>query len=138
MVFKSPWPSLEPYALQTVPQLIEATVRRLPDKPSLMTAEGVSYSFGDFWAAANGVARALQDYGIAKGDMVALYAPNSVEYAVVLHGALIAGATVTTLNPLYREREVEHQLHDSGAKIAFTLAPLAGIVNEAKQHLTKL
>ena len=56
------------------------------------------------------MARALQDEGVRKGDMVAIYAPNSCEYAVALHGALLAGATVTTLNPLYREREVEHQL----------------------------
>jgi acyl-CoA synthetase (AMP-forming)/AMP-acid ligase II len=138
MAFTSPWPSLEPYPKQSLPQLIEATVRRLPNKTALMTSEGVAYSYSEFWAAANGIARALQDEGIRKGDMIALYAPNSVEYAVVLYGALIAGATVTTLNPLYREREVEHQLHDSGAKITFTLKPLAGIVHEAKPRLPKL
>jgi len=138
MVFNSPWPSLEPYVPQSVPEIIEATVRRIPNKPALMTAEGTAYSFGDFWAAANGMARSLQDRGIEKGDMVGLYAPNSVEYAVALHGALIAGATVTTLNPLYREREVEHQLDDSGAKVVFTLAPLMPIVEGARKHLPAL
>ncbi len=138
MVFTSPWPSLEPYAPMSVPQIIEATVRRLPDKPALMTAEGQAYTFRDFWAGVKGIARALQDDGVRKGDVVAIYSPNSVEYALALHGALLAGATVTTLNPLYREREVEHQLHDAGAKRVFTLGPLAGIVNEAKAQLPKL
>ncbi len=40
MVFKSPWPSLEPYAPLSVAQMMEATVRRLPDKVALMTADG--------------------------------------------------------------------------------------------------
>ena len=138
MVFKSPWPSLEPYAPMSVPQLIEATVRRLPDKPALMTVEGHAYTFAEFWAAVRGMARALQQQGVRKGDAVGIYAPNSVEYAVALHGSLLAGAMVTTLNPLYREREVEHQLHDAGPKIVFTLSQLAGVVDEAKPHLPKL
>jgi acyl-CoA synthetase (AMP-forming)/AMP-acid ligase II len=138
MIFSSPWPSLEPYTPLSVPQLMEATVRRLPDKPALMTAEGTAYTYAEFWAAVRGMARALQDRGIVKGDMIALFAPNSVEYAVVLHGALMAGAIVTTLNPLYREREVEHQLHDAGAKMVFTLGPLKGIVDEAKANVPQL
>ncbi|MBF6600432.1 MAG: AMP-binding protein [Dehalococcoidia bacterium] len=131
-MFTSPWPSLEPYAPMSVPEIIEATVRRLPDKRALITAEGEAHTFAEFWRDVRGMARALQDLGLRKGDMVALYAPNSVEYAVVLHGALLAGATVTTLNPLYREREVEHQLHDSGARFVFTLAPLVPVVDAAR------
>ena len=138
VVFKSPWPSLEPYAPMSVPQITEATVKRLPDKVALMTAEGRAYTFSEFWVAVKGIARALQQQGVRKGDMIGMYAPNSVEYAVVLHGALLAGATVTTLNPLYREREVEHQLHDAGAKIVFTLTPLVPIVQEAKANLPKI
>ncbi len=103
--------------------MLAATVERIPDKTALMTAEGKTYSFAEFWSAAKSVARALQDQGIEKGDWIALYAPNSVEYAVVLHGALIAGAIVTTLNPLYREREVEHQLNDAGREARLHARP---------------
>jgi acyl-CoA synthetase (AMP-forming)/AMP-acid ligase II len=138
MVFRGPWPSLEPYTPLSVPELIAATVQRLPDKPALMTAEGQTYSYGEFWAAVEGMARALQDEGLREGDVVGIYAPNSVEYAVALHGSLLAGTTVTTLNPLYREREVEHQLDDAGAKIVFTLAPLVPLVESVRQHLPKL
>ncbi len=138
MVFKSPWPSLKPYAPLTVSQVIEASVRQRPDKTALMTVEGRAYTFGEFWAAVRGMARALQDEGVRKGDVVGIYAPNSIEYAVALHGSLLAGATVTTLNPLYREREVEHQLHDAGAKVVFTLGPLASVVHEAKANVPQL
>ena len=138
MVFTSPWPSLEPYEPISVPQMVEWTACRLPDKPALISQDGKQYTYDALWKAIRGMARALQDEGVRKGDMIGIYAPNSVEYAVALHGALLAGATVTTLNPLYREREVEHQLDDARAKIVFTLEALAPVVEEAKQHLPKL
>ena len=137
-MFTSPRPSLEPYTPMSVPDIIEASVRQRPDKVALIAADGPSYTFAEFWAGVRGMAAALQDAGVRKGDMVGLYAPNSVEYAVALHGALLAGAIVTTLNPLYREREVEHQLADAGAKIVFTLRPLRPIVEEAKAKLPSL
>jgi acyl-CoA synthetase (AMP-forming)/AMP-acid ligase II len=138
MPYKSPWPSQAPYALMSLPDMIEATVKRLPDKAALISAEGASYTFAELWAAVRGMARALQDEGIVKGDMVGIYAPNSAEYAVALHGALLAGATVTTLNPLYREREVEHQLGDAGAKVVFTLGPLVPVIDAVKHELPQL
>jgi acyl-CoA synthetase (AMP-forming)/AMP-acid ligase II len=131
VIFNSPFPSLEPYTPMSVPQMMEQTVRRLPDKVALMGVEGQAVTYAEWWAAVQGMARALQDAGIQHHDMIGIYAPNSIEYAVALHGALVAGATVTTLNPLYREREVEHQLHDSGAKAVFTLNALLPIVNVA-------
>jgi acyl-CoA synthetase (AMP-forming)/AMP-acid ligase II len=138
MPYTSPWKSLAPYEPLSVPQMVEATARRLPDKPALIAAEGATYTYRQLWAAIRGMARALQDDGIGKGDMIGIYAPNSAEYAVALHGALLTGAIVTTLNPLYREREVEHQLGDAGAKAVFTLGPLMPVVEDAKQQLPKL
>jgi len=138
MVFRSPWPNQAPYEPLTVPQLIERTVNRLPDKVALRSAGGEAWTYREYWNAVRGMARALQNDGIAKGDMVGIYAPNSAEYGVALHGAMLAGATVTTLNPLYREREVEHQLGDSGAKALFTLEPLKPVVEAARKELPAL
>lgn len=138
MVYSSPWPSQVPYTPTSLPAYLEAVVARQPDKVAFMSPEGKTWTFGEYWNAAKGMACALQDKGIKKGDFIGIYAPNSVEYGVALHGAIIAGATVTTLNPLYREREVEHQLGDAGAKALFTLAPLLPVVEEARKNLPKL
>ena len=54
--------------------------------------------------------------GMAKGDRVAIMAPNLLQYPVALFGILRAGMTVVNVNPLYTPRELEHQLKDSGAK----------------------
>src|SRR5581483_2777762 len=137
-MYRSPFPSLEPYTPLSVPDVIERAVRRTPRKTALITAEGQAYTFAEFWTGVRGMARALQGAGVRKGDMVGIFAPNSVEYALALHGALLAGATVTTLNPLYREREVEHQLHDAGASHVFALAALVPLVESARTNLPGL
>ncbi len=59
----------------------------------------------------------LQNHlGLKKGDRLAIQMPNLLQFPVVLFGALRAGLIVTNINPLYTEREMEHQLKDSGAE----------------------
>ncbi|MDE2024775.1 MAG: AMP-binding protein, partial [Gammaproteobacteria bacterium] len=53
--------------------------------------------------------------GLKKGDRVALMMPNLLQYPVALFGVLRSGMVAVNVNPLYTERELEHQLKDSGA-----------------------
>jgi len=53
---------------------------------------------------------------LQKGDRVAVMMPNILQYPVAVFGILRAGMIVVNCNPLYTPRELEHQLHDSGAK----------------------
>ena len=39
---------------------------------------------------------------------------------------LLTGATVTTVNPVYTDRELAHQLSDSGAELLITLPDFLG------------
>jgi acyl-CoA synthetase (AMP-forming)/AMP-acid ligase II len=73
--------------------------------------------------------------GIGKGDKVGIFSPNHVDYASVFHGILLAGATVTTLNALYREREIEHQLDDAEAVAVFVFSPMAAPLEAARGNL---
>ena len=61
------------------------------------------------------LAGGLLERGLAKGEVLAIMAPNCPEYAVVFHGVAMAGGVVTTINPTYTEREVHHQLNDAAA-----------------------
>lgn len=61
------------------------------------------------------LAGGLAARAIGPGSVLAIMAPNLPEYTIVFHGALLAGATVTTINPSYTAPEVTHQLKDSGA-----------------------
>jgi len=74
------------------------------------------------------LAGGLKEYGFGKGQVLALMAPNTPEFAVVLHAGVWAGGTVTTINPAYTANEVRHQLIDSGAQILFVPQSLLEMV----------
>ena len=108
------------------------------DKPALIGADGTTRTYREVWSQTRKVARFLQDHGIEKGDKVGIFSPNHVDYAAVFYGILLAGATVTTLNPLYREREIEHQLDDAEAVALFVFSPMAAPVEAARPNLPRL
>lgn len=64
--------------------------------------------------------------GLKKGDRIALMMPNLLQYPIALFGALRAGLIVVNTNPLYTDRELEHQLNDSGAVAIVILENFAG------------
>ena len=73
----------------------------------------VSYAQVDTMSKA--FAAYLQGLGLVKGDRVAVMMPNVPQYPVAVAAILRAGFVVVNVNPLYTERELEHQLKDSGS-----------------------
>ncbi len=138
MLYYSPWFSLEPYAEMPLTDLLAPSAERFRDKPAFITADGVSHTFGDIWRACRRLGRFLQDKGISKGDRIAILSANAPEYFVAFYGTLFAGGVVTTLNPLYKEREVLHQLEDCGASAIFAMGALQPLVHGVREHLPEL
>jgi len=66
-----------------------------------------------------------QSLQLKKGDRIAIMLPNILQYPIVLFGALRAGLTVVNVNPLYTQRELEHQLNDAGVKSIVILTNFA-------------
>jgi long-chain acyl-CoA synthetase len=62
---------------------------------------------------------------LARGARVAIMMPNLLQYPVVLFGILRAGYVVVNCNPLYKPRELQHQLADSGAEAIVILENFA-------------
>jgi long-chain acyl-CoA synthetase len=77
---------------------------------------GAKVSYAQLAQLANRFALALQRLGIQRGDRVALALPNVPQYPIAFYGILKAGAVAVPTNPLYTEREMQHQLADSGAR----------------------
>ena len=57
--------------------------------------------------------------------------PNVLQYPVAIAGTLRAGCTVVNVNPLYKPRELEFQLTDSGAEAIVVLENFASVLQEA-------
>lgn len=87
---------------------------------------GMGLSYDDLYIEAKKFAAILQKTcKIKKGDRVAIQMPNLLQYPVALFGTLLSGAIVVNTNPLYTEREMEHQFKDSGAKVLIALDAFA-------------
>ena len=106
MIVKSPWPSVKPIPEIPAFKLIEDVSRRLPEKTAIIFTDGRIFTYKELANHIDAFARALVNTGVEKGDVVAIDMPNCPEYVIAFHGCLKAGATVTTMNPLYKEREV--------------------------------
>ena len=108
--------SLAPYPTYPLQHILSATAERLPQKPAIIDGEHV-YSYQQLDMYSNRFAAALAKLGVVKGDRVGLLAPNCVEFEIAFFGIIKAGAAVTTINSGYREREIAHQLDNSGAEV---------------------
>ncbi|MGD2271265.1 MAG: AMP-binding protein [Desulfobacterales bacterium] len=92
---------------------------QMADKYSSNTAlifYGKKIKYGELKELTNRFAAALADFGVAKGDTVALYLLNCPQYVIAYIGALKVGAKVTPISPVYTSKEVKHQLEDSDAE----------------------
>jgi len=100
--------------------------RNFPTTKEIMTSgeTGRTYSWTDLRSASIEFGKGLQAlWHWKKGDVLALYTPNSIDTAVVTLGSLWAGGVVSPANPLYTVDELAFQLQDSGASALVTQAP---------------
>src|SRR5579859_2761024 len=100
--------------------LLDCATDLYPDQTAFIYY-GTKLSYAQFARYAQRFASALQQLGVRKGDRVAIALPNIPQYPIAFYGALRAGAIVVPTNPLYTEREMQHQLADSGARILVML-----------------
>ncbi|MDQ1704705.1 MAG: long-chain acyl-CoA synthetase, partial [Frankiaceae bacterium] len=98
--------------------------RRWPDRVGWIdpVADGTDrrLTFGAAARRAAQFAHALAEHGIGRGDVVAVHAPNCIEYPVVYYGILLAGATFSPTNPLLPPDDLAFQLTDCAAKAVVT------------------
>jgi len=134
------WPPEVPKTLvyPEVPlfELLRESARKHPDHTAIIYL-GKKISYGELDLFSDKFATALHSLGVKKGDRVAVYLPNIPQYIIGYYGASKAGAIVTAVSPLYKERELEYQINDSGAETLIFLDLLYPIVKAVKDK-TKL
>ena len=107
--------SLAPYESYPLQDLLTRAARRYGGKTAVIDGDR-SFTYSEMGELSDRLAAALAGLGVGKGDRVAILAPNCAEFVIAFFGILKAGAVVTTVNSGYREREIAHQLNDSGAE----------------------
>lgn len=101
---------------KSIADVLEQSFSKYGDRPAF-TCMDKTFTYAEIDNLSKKFASYLQnDLGLKKGDCVALMMPNILQYPIALFGVLRAGLIVANVNPLYTQRELEHQLNDSGAK----------------------
>jgi len=100
--------------------LLEEAARKYSGRTALIFF-GRKISFAALDALSNWFAAGLQGLGVRKGTPVSLHLPNAPQFVIAYYGILKTGGIVVPHNPLYTDREVEHQFQDSGVEVAVTL-----------------
>ncbi|WBL77124.1 AMP-binding protein [Bradyrhizobium xenonodulans] len=89
--------------------------------------DGTPVSRAEFSAQVERTAAWLAAQGIGKGDVVAVWLVNRVEWLALLFAAARLGAVVAAVNTRYRSAEVAHLLKLSGAKLMVVEAAFRAI-----------
>jgi acyl-CoA synthetase (AMP-forming)/AMP-acid ligase II len=111
---------------------IAAKARAMGDGVALIDGpSGTAITYAALAARIDRAAAGLSARGLRPGDVLALWAPNSPEWAIVALGAMAAGATVTGVNPVCTERELAGQLMDCEASILVAAAELLDVARAA-------
>ncbi len=113
--------------------LLDCTASRYPGRTAFIYF-GRRLSYAQLAHHAKRFATALQRLGVQKGERVAIALPNIPQYPMAFYGALLAGAVVVPTNPLYTEREMQHQLADSGARVLVMLDTFYPLVRAVRQQ----
>jgi long-chain acyl-CoA synthetase len=92
---------------------------------------GKTLTYAELEAASRAFAAWLQSKGLQRGARVAIMMPNVLQYPVAIAAILRAGLTGVNVNPLYKPRELEFQLKDSGAEAIIVLENFASVLQEA-------
>ncbi|XP_057475105.1 probable CoA ligase CCL7 [Actinidia eriantha] len=96
-----------------------------PDKPALIDAHsGHTLTFAHFKTAIAKVSHGLTQLGVARNDVVLIFAPNSIQFPLCFFGIVALGAIATTTNPMYTVSEISKQVKDCNPKLIITVPEL--------------
>ena len=119
------------YPQKTLYHFLEESARYYPDQPCTIF-KGAKISYAEMDTLTDQLAAGLADLGVKKGTPVGLFMPNIPQFVISFYGILKAGGVVVAFNPLYKAREIEHQLNDSGLDLMITMSLFYNTLKEVQ------
>jgi long-chain acyl-CoA synthetase len=103
--------------------MTRATMAARPDDPAIKYFDG-TLSWRELDEQSTALAAGLIARGFERGDRLAVYLQNVPQFVVAMVATWKAGGIMVSINPMNRERELDYQLKDSGAKVLLCLESL--------------
>ncbi len=103
---------------ETIGANLERTVARFGDREALVdVAAGRRWTYAEFDADVNRLARGLLARGLTKGDRVGIWAPNCAEWVITQYATAKIGAILVNVNPAYRTHELRYVVAQAGLSL---------------------
>ncbi len=109
-----------PFAEETLTDYLRNWAKARPDHP-VIKFHGTSMTYAELDELSDRVAAYLAHRGLQRGDRVAVMLPNVPQFIVVFFGILKSGCVHVPVNPMFKRLEINHELVDSSARLAFVL-----------------
>ena len=94
--------------------ILDQQTDRYADREALVhTAAGDRFTYREFHAEVERIARGLMAIGIAKGQHVGIWATNYTEWVLTQFATAKIGAVLVNVNPAYRTHELAYLLEQS-------------------------
>jgi long-chain acyl-CoA synthetase len=116
--------------------MLEETVQKYPGSACTIF-KGATITYQEMDALTDRLAAALAELGIKKGDRVGIFMPNTPQFVTAYFAIMKIGGIVVAINPLYSEREIEHQVNDAGIEIILVMSNFYKLIKKV-QPKTKI
>lgn len=129
---------LVPHTIECPDECLPLLVRdNAANRPHHIATEffGARLTYGSLWDQILRFANALSRLGVKPGKRVAIMLPNCPQTIIAYYATLWLGGIVVLTNPLYVERELEHQWGDAEVEFAVVLDHLYPRVQNVLPHL---
>jgi long-chain acyl-CoA synthetase len=130
-------PKTYEYPVVPITAFLDDSARNYPNAPAL-DFMGNRTTYAEFKQQVDKLASALKTLGVAKGTTVGFILPNIPQNVIAYYAVLRLGGIVVENNPLYTERELQHQLEDAGVEVLITLDQFYAKVKTIRPELPKL
>jgi fatty-acyl-CoA synthase len=112
---------------KTIGQMLNETAERYPNREALVhTDVGIRYNYSLLLWEVDRAAKGLMNFGIEKGDRVAILAPNIPEWIVAMLALNKIGALFIPLDPAIAAKELGYLLNQSESKAIILARGLEG------------
>src|ERR1700752_2268277 len=100
---------------ETIPEMVLSAADRFGDAEAVVDGP-LRLSFRELVGRILKASGAFAEYGVGKGDRVAVWAPNSADWIVAAFGIMTAGGVLVPVNTRFKAEEAADVVARSGAK----------------------
>ncbi|MCB1687914.1 MAG: acyl--CoA ligase [Halioglobus sp.] len=122
------------HAPKTLVEVLQAA--RAHGDLEFLVYEGQRYTYAQYFEQVDGLAASLQlDYGVRKGDRVAIAMRNNPAWIVSYAAATLIGAIVVPVNSWGKTEELRYSLDDSGSTLLVCDEPRLALIESLLPQL---